>query len=456
MILILSWGKILDGKAHESNLETTKDVAVYMATTRGINAILSVFEETTISLGIGAGIELSVGKIVNPINDFLDRVSWILLFSLISLGIQKLILTLVETNIINLLLSLSIFTLIFGQIYSKINRNIFNINIKILIFLIFVRFAVPLMELTNAYIYDKVMKAQVEVIQSKMEKVEQDLEKIVSDIDIASSQIKNTSENNNIEEVNQTTQTVINKDIQQKIDQLESKITILKTEKSNILKVSIDENNTQKVVEDGTLVNNSYVKGASDLIANNIGSEALSFFNNVVKETENLAKKAEETYKEQVKDAKILLSEKTSTISTEDQVKLDNINKEILQLENQIEKLSPSLMTQLSNGTTELISNAKNSLPSAINEFKDIISGSFISKKVEEFKQYVKVKIAQIDQITDIYFEQTYTLIVMFIVRAVLFPILFLWIFVRGFDTLFRVDYSKKMYEVYQDKIKVE
>ena len=178
-ILILAWSKVLDKKAYESNLETTKDVAVYLATTRGLNAVLTIVEEINFQVGIGVTVEISMGKIINPINDFLDRFSWILLLSLISLGLQKLILTFGEANLLNILLSISIFIVIFGEFYSKKNNDIFDFFRKIMLFIIFLRFAIPFMEISNSYIYQQIMQKQIKVIEKKMIEMKEELEVIL-------------------------------------------------------------------------------------------------------------------------------------------------------------------------------------------------------------------------------------------------------------------------------------
>ena len=60
---------------------------------RGLDATISVFQESSISAGIGVQGTLALGEVLDPINDLIERFSNILLLSLLSLGIQKLILS---------------------------------------------------------------------------------------------------------------------------------------------------------------------------------------------------------------------------------------------------------------------------------------------------------------------------------------------------------------------------
>ena len=60
------------------------------AVARGLNAVISVIQGTVVSGSPGGiGLQFSVGEILDPINDLLERFSWIMLFSTISLGIQN-------------------------------------------------------------------------------------------------------------------------------------------------------------------------------------------------------------------------------------------------------------------------------------------------------------------------------------------------------------------------------
>jgi hypothetical protein len=176
IIVSLSATKYLDKNAYNSNISSAKEVAIYLVTTRGINAILSVVENSSFNVGIGINVEIAVGQIVNPINDFLDRFSWILLLSLISLGIQKFILIFIETNILTILLIVFGFLTIFGKIYIKYNNKIF---IKLLVLFTFIRLAVPFMELSNSYIYDTIMKKELQVIHTKMSNMQYELKKLL-------------------------------------------------------------------------------------------------------------------------------------------------------------------------------------------------------------------------------------------------------------------------------------
>ena len=62
--------------------------------TRGFNALVSIMQESSVSAGFVIEGNLAIGQVLDPLNDLLERFASLLLISLASLGIQKLLLTL--------------------------------------------------------------------------------------------------------------------------------------------------------------------------------------------------------------------------------------------------------------------------------------------------------------------------------------------------------------------------
>jgi len=77
----------------ESYVENTMVRAAYtFAIVRGLNGIISVIQGTEIAVSpAGIGLNLSVGEVLDPINDLAERFSWIMLVSTTSLGLQRIV-----------------------------------------------------------------------------------------------------------------------------------------------------------------------------------------------------------------------------------------------------------------------------------------------------------------------------------------------------------------------------
>jgi len=71
--------------------ESIRSATLAYATTRGVNAVVSVVKESHLELApAGVGITIAAGQILDPIDDMTERLSSILLAAIASIGIQKL------------------------------------------------------------------------------------------------------------------------------------------------------------------------------------------------------------------------------------------------------------------------------------------------------------------------------------------------------------------------------
>lgn len=60
---------------------------------KGLNAVISLLQGTELSLTpVGIGINLSIGEVLDPFNDMVERFLWVMLLYSVSLGIQKIVL----------------------------------------------------------------------------------------------------------------------------------------------------------------------------------------------------------------------------------------------------------------------------------------------------------------------------------------------------------------------------
>jgi hypothetical protein len=63
------------------------------AIAKALNGVISLIQGTELSfMPVGIGVTFSVGEVLDPMNDLIERFSWVMLLSSIALGIQKLLL----------------------------------------------------------------------------------------------------------------------------------------------------------------------------------------------------------------------------------------------------------------------------------------------------------------------------------------------------------------------------
>ncbi len=141
------------------------------ALARTFNAVVSVFEESRIQLEPGGvGVSLALGEVLDPANDLVERFSWVMLASLTSLGIQKVLIEISPWISIQILFSAALILLIVGLWVKGRFSDYCQKAGKTLVFaVILVRFAVPAMAFINNQVYVSVLEKRHDEAIGKFE-----------------------------------------------------------------------------------------------------------------------------------------------------------------------------------------------------------------------------------------------------------------------------------------------
>lgn len=184
VVLIVSSVNVIDKNSSEVLDKAFIRAVSVFAIARALNGIISVIQGTEIyATPAGIGVDLAVGQIVDPINDMVERFSWIMLMSSVSLGVQKIMLELGQTEILKIFLALSAVLLVLMLWIHKLwQRNIFNVVFKSFIILSFLRFSVPLMILCNEAIYDYILKSRYVESKTALSISNSEMKEIINDI----------------------------------------------------------------------------------------------------------------------------------------------------------------------------------------------------------------------------------------------------------------------------------
>jgi len=134
------------------------------ALARATNAIISVMQETEIALSpAGIGLKLAPGQILDPLNDLVERFSWVMLIALSSLGIQRFLIELSPWLGIQLIGSLALLCWLAGLWLSPwLKFDLTTLGKRLLFLALIIRFAVPLTAALNQAVYQQFLAAEVE------------------------------------------------------------------------------------------------------------------------------------------------------------------------------------------------------------------------------------------------------------------------------------------------------
>tara|TARA_R110002096_G_scaffold101316_10_gene224049 strand:- start:599 stop:1435 length:837 start_codon:yes stop_codon:yes gene_type:complete len=132
-----------------------KRALVAFGIARGLNAIISTAQGTEIAVEpMGIGVTLTPGQLLDPVNDLIERLSWVLLASATALTIQELLLAFAAGIAFNgLLLAASVLTLVCLWTTLPKRDAVLPVVAKITLALLIIRFTVPAMALTSETLY---------------------------------------------------------------------------------------------------------------------------------------------------------------------------------------------------------------------------------------------------------------------------------------------------------------
>lgn len=161
LIIALALSGSMDKKGHQIVDDSFKQALIVFATARALNAVISVAQGTEVG---PPGVTISIGEILDPVNDLVERFSWILLAALTSLGIQSILMDIVTSPLFNYLLIIGIvlYNLKHFFHFASLGKPE-RFFIKSIAFLLFVRFSMPLMSIANTMSYTYFVQPQYDI-----------------------------------------------------------------------------------------------------------------------------------------------------------------------------------------------------------------------------------------------------------------------------------------------------
>jgi hypothetical protein len=156
MILIFAPAIKLPGLDKNTDAYFTQAItkaSIAYATCRVINGSISVIKDSQLALEpAGIGLSLSVGQAVDPIDDMVERTSDVLVTSITSLGVQKLVYE-ISVSIVPRLLGFCLFLFSILILLPSEKIEITQLTLlKVMVVLVIVRLCLPLSSLANTYL----------------------------------------------------------------------------------------------------------------------------------------------------------------------------------------------------------------------------------------------------------------------------------------------------------------
>jgi hypothetical protein len=157
---------------------------ITFALARTLNGVISAVQGTELALQpAGVGVTLTPGEVLDPVNDLIERFSWIMLGATISLGVQQVLLDVGQWWGVRLLVAL----LAVGWLWLRLRgtsagpdtgkRGAEKTLLRVLIVVLFIRFAVPVAIIANEALYRLFLETRyvesTQVIEAAGDELEQ-------------------------------------------------------------------------------------------------------------------------------------------------------------------------------------------------------------------------------------------------------------------------------------------
>ena len=180
-VLNTTFEKTFIGKLNEKSqtyLDDTLKKAIYTyAIVRGINGVISVIQNSKVDISpAGIGVNMAFGEILDPVNDLVERFSWVMLVSTTALGIQKILLSLGTWLGLNILLSLSMVILLVGiWIPHQIKDRLISLGYRLIVISFAIWLCVPMVTLAGGKIYDLFLEETYEEATKSLDILDKEL-----------------------------------------------------------------------------------------------------------------------------------------------------------------------------------------------------------------------------------------------------------------------------------------
>ena len=183
LVAVLSVTPFIDQRAAADYEQLFQRAFVTFALARTINGVISVVQGTEIALQpAGVGVTLTPGEILDPVNDLVERFSWVMMGATISLGVQNVLLDISAWWVIQVLVTLLAAWLLIRLWYpgqeSEVTRALLK---RVFLLVLFVRFAVPVMLIANDLLYQQFLEERYQQSTEIITEAGKELEQLSED-----------------------------------------------------------------------------------------------------------------------------------------------------------------------------------------------------------------------------------------------------------------------------------
>ncbi len=192
LLVALSSTRVLDDYVDDYTTKSITNAAITYATARGINALVSMMQSSEVEAGIGVvSGSITIGELLDPLNDMIERFSTIMTWVLASLAAQKVLLLLASHELFLYLVAVlgvsTLLLLFYGQQRAQ------NLFFKSFLVVVFIRFALGLAVTLNSGVDYLFLDQQRQVNDTEIKNFQANVVRIETDDEFDTDSIKEST-----------------------------------------------------------------------------------------------------------------------------------------------------------------------------------------------------------------------------------------------------------------------
>jgi len=173
----MAFSSLIDDAGRKHSDEAFTNALVTFAVSRTLNGIISVAQGTELALEPGGvGVVLTLGQVLDPINDLVERFSTVMLVATSSIGLQSVLLRMSAWWGMTLVLTLASGLVLLALWWPRLGAT--RIAIRILLIALFLRFAVPTLVIVTTLVFDQFLAEDQVAATAALETTRDQIEEI--------------------------------------------------------------------------------------------------------------------------------------------------------------------------------------------------------------------------------------------------------------------------------------
>jgi len=172
-LVVLAWAGTLDTLSGDYVSASLLDAGIIYGTARGINALVSALQGTELDMWL---VTFSIGELLDPVNDVIERFSAVMTVAIASLVIQQLLLVIVAHTSFTAALTVA-GILVLVVYWAGKTRGLRSLA-RVFLVLAFLRFSLALVVLANLWVDSVFLPNSASPEHSVMEEFYRDLDNV--------------------------------------------------------------------------------------------------------------------------------------------------------------------------------------------------------------------------------------------------------------------------------------